>query len=206
MSTGNVDVTWLTSTKRNIATFLPIELPLMQGMLGYRPILTTINRQYKFKQIKTLTELKRDTVTAFGLYWDSLQIITTNGIPNRTSADYQELFDMVAEESVDYMPRGLNELYSELEVQNQKYSNLVASEDLAIYIPMATYFYVSVNNTALAKRLEKGLTIALEDGSFKRIFDKHFGYAIEKAKKMSPRVITLYNPLLPKEMPPIKTE
>lgn len=206
LRTGDIDVAWMASTKRNESYFLPVKIPIMQGMLGYRPLLTTTQGQEKFQYIRTLDDLKYKAVTAFGRYWDSMPILIANGLPSRTSAHYQELFEMVASGEVDYMPRGLSEIYRELQVQQMKFPNLVICTEVALYIPMVTYFHVHKDKTGLAARLQAGLQMAMKDGSFKKIFDKHFGESIEKAKQLQPRLITLKNPLLPDDIPTIQTE
>ena len=47
---------------------------------------------------------------------------------------------------------------------------LVMEENLMLYYPSPFYFFVNHNNSALADRIERGLRIAIEDGSFDELF------------------------------------
>ena len=79
----------------------------------------------------------------------------------------------------------------------------MVEQGLLLYYPTAEYFFVSRQNTALAARLEKGLRLAIEDGSFDKLFREHpiNANAFGKANLLRRRIIRLDNPLLPKDTP-----
>jgi Fic family protein len=60
------------------------------------------------------------------------------------------------------------------------------------------FFFVSQSKPELAQRIERGLNIARQDGSFAALFEKYINFKdIEKALKLSERtVLKLNNPHL----------
>ena len=68
-----------------------------------------------------------------------------------------------------------------------------------IHYPAALYFFVSKKKPDLAIAIEKGLTVAIQDGSMEKLFIEHFAGYIRDAKLHTRRVLQLHNPLLTKE-------
>ena len=204
LQTGSVQVAFLATDRRNEFNFQPIRVPLLQGMLGYRLLLIHKDNQPKFDAIKTIDDLKDQTVAGFGLHWEDLRILYHNRLPVIANSNYQELFTMLSNQQVDYLPRGLNEVYNELEFQHGLYPNIELAPHIAIYYPYVRYFFVNKNNTILAQRLTDGLAKAKADGSFKAIFDKHFASVINKSQSSQRHLIELSNPFLPDSVPEIE--
>ncbi|MCM2679979.1 transporter substrate-binding domain-containing protein [Echinimonas agarilytica] len=203
---GQIDIAFLpTSTQREFS-FKAVKVPLLQGMLGYRLLLTHSEHNDKFAGISSLQDLKNNAVAGFGLHWEDLRILYRNRIPVIASAGYQDLFAMLATSQIDYLPRGLNEIYIEIEQQSDRYSDLMINSDIALYYPFPRYFFVNRSNEGLARRLEKGLDMAIEDGSFKAIFEKHFSDVIQRVQSQSRHLIELQNPFLPDDLPPMHTD
>ena len=75
---------------------------------------------------------------------------------------------MPANKRFDYFPRGLYEVWGEQKVNADK--NLVIEDSLMLYYPAPIYFFVNKKNVALANRIERGLRIAMQDGSFDKLF------------------------------------
>ena len=77
------------------------------------------------------------------------------------------MFKMLAAKRFDYMIRGAEEIWSELELHSN--SPFMAEENLLIHYTLPVYFFVNPNNTQLATRLKTGLEIAQKDGSLKQL-------------------------------------
>lgn len=205
LAKGEVDIAFLSTSQRHESNFLAVKVPLLQGMLGYRLFLINKRDKDKFKQIDSLVELKNSAVAGFGLHWEDLRVLYHNRLPVIANASYKELFYLLANSQVDYLPRGLNEIYNELEVLEKKHPNFILSNDLALYYPFVRYYFVHKENYLLAQRLQKGLAKAKADGSFKALFMKHFGHVVKRSKNAPHKVIHLANPFLPKELPKLET-
>jgi hypothetical protein len=62
----------------------------------------------------------------------------------------------------------LYEIWAEQPAHANK--GLVIEESLLLNYPSPIYFFVNKNDKALADRIERGLTIAISDGSFDELF------------------------------------
>ncbi|MFQ3220752.1 MAG: hypothetical protein ACI96W_003131 [Paraglaciecola sp.] len=51
-----LDVTWLMTSKAREQNLLPISIPLLKGLMGYRLLLINKGHQYKFSNISTLAQ------------------------------------------------------------------------------------------------------------------------------------------------------
>jgi hypothetical protein len=65
------------------------------------------------------------------------------------------------------------------------------------------YFFVSKQDSKLYQRLERGFQMALQDGSFEKLFNTHWYIqnTLKLAKIGQRRIFRLNNPLLPPETP-----
>jgi hypothetical protein len=101
----------------------------------------------------------------------------------------------------DFFPRGAPEVLTEL-AQMQDLPIALEKELVVIY-PTAIYYFVSRDNEVLAKRIETGLKMMIEDGSFDEFFNSHpvIVSALETLKLNQRRAIYLNNPFLPSTVP-----
>ncbi|MBW8190165.1 transporter substrate-binding domain-containing protein [Neiella marina] len=206
LTRGAVDIAFLPTSKRREANYQAIKQPLLQGMLGYRLLLTTESSDSKFKTITDLKQLREKAIAGFGLHWEDLRILYRNRLPVMTSPQYQELFSMLSSGQIDYLPRGLNEIQLELVEQSKIHDQLKINQDIALFYVFPRYFFVNRSNTELAERLLAGFALALEDGSFKALFDKHFGQIASQIASHPRALIKLNNPFLPEQIPPMQTD
>jgi hypothetical protein len=121
------------------------------------------------------------------------------------SIGYESLFEMLAAGRFDAFPRGLNEVGSEMKEQLPRYPGLTLEKTKAIYFPFPVYFWVSKQNTPLARRVLQGLKLAERDGSFKALFLRHHAEAIQLLATMAgkPRRSPIPNcrPAMPNRIP-----
>jgi hypothetical protein len=71
----------------------------------------------------------------------------------------------------------------------------------ALFFPFPIYFWVNKDNQALAQRIEHGLTLALADGSFRKLFETYHAKEIAALAEEKRQVIRLNNPILPPGSP-----
>ena len=69
----------------------------------------------------------------------------------------------------DYMPRGVYEAFNEQRMN--AVHKLVVEPTIFLHYEVPFYFFVSRSNVALGQRVERGLRIALKDGSFDKLFN-----------------------------------
>ena len=106
---------------------------------------------------------------------------------------------MLALGRVDYFPRGATEVHSE--IAQFPDHGLAVEQSLVLHYPSAYYFFVARDNDELAEVIEKGLNVAIANGSFDQVFNTYFGEKIEAFDLNNRTVLRLENPLLPPKTP-----
>lgn len=195
-----VDIVWTMTSKEREAKLLPIRIPLLKGLMGYRILIIREEDKEKFRAINTLEDLKM-LKAGQGHDWPDTEILRANGIEVIGGPSYDGLFAMLKKKRFDYLPRCVNEPWAEIEAHKNK--NLVVEQTLLIQYTAPSYFFVNSKNTRLANRLEKGLRLAIKDGSFDQMFRHHPTNKdiFELLKFEKRKIIRLKNPFLPSETP-----
>lgn len=198
-SNQELDVLWSMTSRQREEKLLPVRIPLLKGLMGYRIFIIRAEDQVWFNNIRTLDQL-RELRAGQGHDWPDTEILRANGF-HVEAAPYAHLFDMLEAGRFDFFPRALNEPWQEMDTRDD--DHLTVEKHLLLYYPTASYFFVNQNNTALAERLETGLERAIADGSFEQLFREHpvNAYALSHAGLSKRRMLTLVNPLLPLETP-----
>lgn len=202
---GGIDIVSLATSKKREQDFLPVRIPILKGILGYRVFLIHRKDTRQLKQIKSLKDLTDNFIAGFGVHWADYKILQANNIPVETSALYENLFTMLIAGRFDYFPRGINEAWNEIEKYSSEYPFLTVEDNIAFYYPYPTYFFVNKNNTKLAHRIERGLNLALADGTFKTLFLDDHQDMINRANLEERLMFRLKNPGLPTSTPEIDT-
>ena len=193
-----LDVIWAVTTKEREEKLMPIRIPIDRGLFGWRIFLIKKTDQKLFSDVENADQLAK-LRTGQGHDWPDTAILRANYFLISSSKSYEGLFDMLARNHIQYFPRSL--LEAEIELNAHPQHSLASESQLVLHYPTALYFFVNKNNTELASNLEKGLRQAIADGSFKQLFNQHFGDAIRKANLTQRKIISINNPLLPSNTP-----
>lgn len=195
---GVYSIHWFHTNTHIEKLLLPIRIPLFKGLIGWRLLFIHQSMTNKFKKITSLQELKKLRALQ-GLDWPDTAVLRDNGFKVDTSRNVDSLFRMLKHGRGDYFPRGVVEIWQEL--QDFPNMELVVEEQLVIQYPAAYYFFVAKDNLRLKERLEKGLNIAILDGSFDKLFMKHFGDIIQRSNLSSRNILSIENPNIPPKTP-----
>ena len=193
-----LDVIWAVTTQEREERLMPIRIPIDRGLFGWRIFLIKQSDQPLFSSIENSEQLAK-LRTGQGHDWPDTDILQANHFSISGSTTYEGLFDMLARNHIQYFPRSL--LEAELELHSHPQHGLAIESQLVLHYPTALYFFVNKKNAELAADLEKGLRYAIEDGSFKNLFDHHFSETIRKYSLLQRRVINIDNPLLSPDTP-----
>jgi len=190
-----IDVIWAVTSKSREQQLLPIRLPLLKGLLGFRVLLIRKQDQHKFT-INTLEDLQQFKAGQ-GHDWPDTTILRANNLKVATATTYDGLFSMLKAGRFDYFPRGVSEAWRELATLAA--AELMIEQHTLIYYPSPVYFFVNLTNTKLAERIATGLALAIADDSFEQLFSHyHLNNELFTNGKLSERnIIQLHNPLLP---------
>lgn len=186
-----VDVLSGPSTKYNHEKFRPIPVPLFKGLKGWRLALISKNTPNIFENIRTKAQFTKLTPVQFHT-WNSIKVLEFNNINVITGSQFRGLFKLIHKQRADYFPRSLLEVDQDL-LRYPEFDVMLDSNILIKY-PGATYFFVNKNNVVLAEKIEKGLKLAIQDGSFDRLFEQTFGDIIKRYNLENRQVIELENP------------
>ncbi|OYU44444.1 MAG: hypothetical protein CFE44_12880 [Burkholderiales bacterium PBB4] len=197
---GDPEVTllWTMTDKEREAKLLPIRIPIYKGLIGWRIPIVRASDKDRFKHIKTKEDLLRYTAGQ-GHDWPDTPILRSNGFQVKTSSYYDGLFSMLALGRFDFFPRSMAEIWGE--VATSKTPGLVVEPHIVLHYPAAFYYFVSKRNPQLARDLERGLNLAIADGSFDALFQEYHGDTIARAGIKGRTIIRLAPPRLPPETP-----
>lgn len=197
---GQLDIVWYATTNEYEEQLMPIRICIFKGLLGYRVLMIKKGTQPRFNDIRTIEDLRKVSLGQ-GRFWADTSVLTANGLKVVKVVKYESLFFMLDGDRFDGFPRGAHEPWSEI----QRYSklDLDVEKNLLLSYTNPFYFFVSKSNTELAKNIERGLRIAIEDGSFEEYFmnDPTVKAAFQQANLKNRIIIPLNNPSLPKLTP-----
>lgn len=175
-----------------------VEYPIFDGMLGLRNLIVTKEQYERFSQLQSRKELLLHAAGQ-GSSWTDIEILKANNIKVVESQLFDGLFPMLVHHRYDYLPLSILEADTALKERGKQFSNLLVNEDLFLFYPMPFYLYVNADRPDLAVRLEKGLQMALEDGTVARLFEQHFHYIKPILSGNKKKLVILENPLISKD-------
>jgi hypothetical protein len=199
---GNeVNIYWFPLSSVTVKNeLIPIHFPLLKGILGYRIFLIHKNDREKFANIKTLNELKQLRVGQ-GSGWGDVPIFKHHGFNVVTGKEYNRLFEMLIAGRFDYFSRGVGEALPEYNLHKERHPDLWIEETILLYYPYPVYYFINRQHPKLAERVERGLQLMLEDGSFDEYFLKYNESMLEQAQLKHRKLLMIDNPFLPTDVP-----
>jgi hypothetical protein len=166
---AGIDVMWATATKEREQQMRVVPVNLLKNLNNYRVLLINKEAQAEFDQVKTLADLRKFTAGS-GEHWTDSNIMKDNGFSVAVTSSYSGLFKMLAARRFKFISRGLHEIGYD----TKEYKSLGLEQEqhllLQYDVPIHYSFFVNKNNIKLADRIERGLKIAQQDGSFDKLF------------------------------------
>ncbi|MCF2947867.1 transporter substrate-binding domain-containing protein [Paraglaciecola aquimarina] len=195
---GVYDIHWLTTSEERESALKPIRIPLYRGLLGLRIAFINKTNQDLFANTHNLADLSQ-FYSGQGRDWVDTKILNFNRLKLMLASTSPALFDMLRINRIDYVPRSILEIWWETELAET--SGLAVDPYIALHYPEPVYFFVRNDKTDLHEYVFKGLNIAINDGSFQKIFNQYFGEYIKKSQLDKRRIFNLINPYLPTKTP-----
>jgi hypothetical protein len=177
-----------------------IPIPLQKGLLGWRLLMVTPASAPRFANVRDLHSLQ-PLRAGFSKTFADYPIMEVNGLNMSPGSDYKGLFHMLRLDRSDYISRGIGEIDAEVSAMDGgNPGSLLIQPDLVIHYPGDTVFIVTPSKPALRLRIEKGLRLAMEDGSMDNLLNKYFASILKKSELQKRTIIELQNPFLPSSM------
>ena len=194
-----VNVVWSMTDKQREKDLLPIRIPIAKGLIGLRVFVINQRRKAAFSGLNSTQDMLKLSAIQ-GEEWPDTKILQSNGFSVVTIQEYEEGYDALSHNRGDFFPRSVIEVQTELQ-ENGRDPDIQLEQDYALYYPSAMYFFVNRGNPILARLIETGLKMAIEDGSFDALFMSHHKEMLENLNIPSRRIFRLENPLLPEQTP-----
>jgi len=179
---------------------IPIRIPILKGLLGYRLLLIDCRNRNRLKDINTLKALAKLKGGA-GAQWSITKVYLNHQMRLITGNNYDGLFSMLNAGRFDYFARGINEIFAELEHKRQEFPNMCVEPHLALHSPAPSYFFVSPAWPKLADRIRRGMEKIRDNGILDALFHEYYDKSILRAKLHQRTILEMSNPYLPKSTP-----
>lgn len=168
-----------------------VPFPIYFGILGYRVCFVPEKLTQTFAEISTMKALYPFT-HGQGEGWRDVEILRENGFKVKKAPNQVSLYKMVNAGRIDLFCRGTNEVLNEKRHYNGL-KNVKLDESFALYYPFPFFFYANSADLHVLDRLEKGILLAYEDGSMKKLWLKHFEESVLHSKLEERTIFTLEN-------------
>ena len=132
-----VDVMWTMTNIDREKIMLPVRIPLLKGLMGYRILIINKKDTEKFLAINRVEELKKMRALQ-GHDWPDTDILLANGFQVEKSTYYDGMFKMINSGRADYFPRAINEPFDE--IKKREKLNLTIEKKKQLYYFAPIYF------------------------------------------------------------------
>lgn len=160
-----LDVYWVGTSIDREKKLLPIRIPIYKGLLGFRMSLLhrdTASKFYGLTQADQVFQFQ----ACLGADWPDADIFEANGFKVKRNHEYRGLLHDVIHKRCDFLPLSVSEINAEYKDNKGDYRALRLYNRFIFYYPFPMYFFVNKNNSELAKRIEAGLEMAIDNGDF----------------------------------------
>ncbi len=173
-----------------------VYFPIRKGLLGYRLFLINGKKQASLDGVKSISDLKK-LRAGLGSQWSTTVAMRQLKFNVVTGPSYGGLFNMLIKNRFDYFPRGINEIFGEMDNRSKELPGLKIEPKLALYLKTPTYFFVSPKEKRLHTRIGDGLHMMKKDGEFDELFLKYHKDYLIKADLRNRLLLTVENPAIP---------
>jgi hypothetical protein len=209
MLAGSKAISLLVRTTSNERESLlrPILIPLDKGLTGYRLFLIQKPTQAKLNAVRSLEGLKAFSIGQ-GQNWVDTTILRHAGFEVEAGASYPSLFKMLQAGRFDLFSRGVNEINKEFQVGKKTNSELAIEQHLMLYYPLPRYYFFArtAEGERLARRVEEGLHLLIENGQFDQQYRAFKRLVLAELQLSGRRLFKIANPTLSRQTPLDRSE
>lgn len=169
---------------------LPIRVSLRKGVDSYRLLLVRKGEKHRFQNVKDTEDLKAFTV-GLSPNWSTYKVMKKRKFDIVDTPDYHSMFRMLDLKRFDFIPRAINEVYDEIELYKPVGEGLEIVDGIALYIPAASYMFVSKKQPRIFERLNSGLHAMNINGDLSALTEKYYRKSVLKAKLQDRIIISM---------------
>lgn len=178
---------------------LRVSVSIMKDLLGYRMLMIRRDDLARFQSMRHPDDLKA-MVVGQAKGWVDVAVYRHNGYRVNDSAQPSTLFDMLAKKRFDFLPISVMDADTVLDARPDLADQLTVLPDVLLHFPLPIIFYVNIHEPEIAQRLQAGLALARQDGSFERLFKTSFARELQLIREVSARRFRLANPFVPEAL------
>lgn len=185
---GQLDIGLVASVGPFPSGVWPLRIPLRRGLLGVRLLLARKAMAPRLAQLRQASELKRWRM-GYGADWGDRAQFESLGYRVQPVDTYPALFRALAAGEVDYLHRGVNEIWGEVDHPLLVPHGLVIVPDIALSYPLDDYLCVGEARRAWLPQLQAGFERLWQQGRYQALFQATFGRALRRAGLGARRVL-----------------
>jgi len=195
LANNQLNLAHFVATAERETQAIPVRMPIMQGLLGYRLCLIREDNQGKFDNITNKQQwIDKNIIIGQHHNWPDTKILQSNGLNVQTTYKTELLFQQLAKRRLDCFSRGINEIaYEQL---SHKSLGLAIEKNIVMHYMLPQFFFVNPANPQLAERLQLGLTRLQKTGETDKLFDSYYRELIKQLNLQQRVFIELHNPTL----------
>lgn len=173
---GILDVTYSVTSKQRERDYIPVKVPLLDGLFGKRRLLVAPERKQEFEAL-TESQLKQK-VACQGRHWPDYDTLERSGYAVYGVNHFESNLRMLAKGRCDYFPRGIHEIELDYHAYNGKFGHLAKVDNIMLQYDSPVYFFVGKHHKALAQQIERGLRQMQKNGRILQMMkaDTQFSY------------------------------
>ncbi len=181
LSKGQLDIALLSTQTQPMPGLTPLRFPIRRGLLGARLLLARRESLPRFRNLRSLAALQRGFVMGYGEDWQDRALLQRLGFRMHLEPKYPDLFRALARGRFDYLSRGINEVWAELDHPLLVPHGIVVVPRLALSYPLDDYFFLGPSRQAWLPLLQAGMEKLWRSGAYFKLFEDAFGRALERA-------------------------
>jgi ABC-type amino acid transport substrate-binding protein len=188
LRTGGIDISILPTVGPEPSGLLSIPFPVRRGILGVRLLLARPEQAAAIGEITSLRALKKLRM-GYVSEWSDLKQFQDLGFNVVSTPSYPGMFDLLRRNRVDFLSRGVSEIWLELNEPSLAQGGMVVVPKIALSQPNDDYFYIRGDDKVLAEMLLRGIKFMHQSGEYTELFVKHFGKALSDSNLKERRII-----------------
>lgn len=199
LNEGVLDLALSAADNEDYLVMLPVKIPLVMGLLGYRVSVTHADNLEKLQHSDDLKELKACQVRL----WPDVKILQSNNFTVIPTDKFEKTYELTYKKRCDYFPRAIYEGYQELAVAQKRYPELTIFDDVILYYPYPLNIYTSKSNTHLNELFYVGLNKMVDSGELLQYIKESAitSHLFPLSQWKDKQIISLSNPFLPADTP-----
>ncbi len=181
LARGELDIALLSTQAQHWPELVPLRFPIRRGLLGARLLLARRESLPRFRTLRSLSALQRSLVMGYGEDWQDRALLQRLGFRMHLEPEYPQLFRGLAQGRFDFLSRGINEVWAELDHPLLVPHGIVVVPGLALSYPLDDYFYLGPARQNWLPLLRAGIEQLWRSGAYRKLFEESFGRALQRA-------------------------